>query len=138
MNEKIRKKICLGHFLLLCIVNRSSNPVIYFQVWLCILSSCIFMGSFIYIFTRWFDNIFSYSPRKLSLSEIYWFIYGAILRQGSTIDPKSSSKCFFSEVSCFSDWNSEFRKVNILDEMSSHIRILKNLKVICFPKCICQ
>ena len=49
------------------------------------------MGSFIYIFTRWFDNIFSNSPRKLSLSEVYWFIYGAILRQGSTIDPKSSN-----------------------------------------------
>ena len=64
---------------------------ISFQVWICILASCIFMGSFIYIFTRWFDNIFSNSPRKLSISEVYWFIYGAILRQGSTIDPKSSN-----------------------------------------------
>ena len=59
-------------------------------MWFCIFASCIFMGCTIYIFTHWFDNTFAESPRKLTLWETYWFIYGAILRQGSIIDPKSS------------------------------------------------
>lgn len=53
------------------------------------------MGLFIYIFTHKLEmqdvnSTKDCSQRKLNLFEIYWFIYGAILRQGSNLEIKSN------------------------------------------------
>ena len=46
------------------------------------------MGMIIYIFIHWLEN---QSQNQPTLFQIYWFIYGALLRQSSTYDPKANA-----------------------------------------------
>ena len=62
-----------------------------------ILASCLFMAVLIYVFVnkfqRWIRgehaNDGSDGQTTLSLKECFWFVYGAMLRQGATVDPAS-------------------------------------------------
>ena len=63
------------------------------DVWLAILASCIFMGPVLYVFIHRLDWRKSGEENLgLSLPRCYWFVYGALLKQGSTVDPKSGKK----------------------------------------------
>lgn len=52
------------------------------KVWICILLAIVSMGPLIYILTAVQPH------QKMSVWQIYWYIIGALLRQGSTLDPK--------------------------------------------------
>ncbi len=70
-------------------------------MWFVILASCVLMGPVLWVFVNRLQPMARPPPgekkRKeeeeedgpLSLKMCYWFVYGALLKQGFTSDPKS-------------------------------------------------
>ena len=56
------------------------------QVWILITLVSLLMGGLIYTF------IHLLKAKPLSLLRSYWFIYGALLRQGSTYEPRPGNQ----------------------------------------------
>ena len=70
-------------------------------MWLVILVSCILMGPVLWIFINRLQPLATRGRKVeppvearmeregMSLKMCYWFVYGALLKQGFTSDPKS-------------------------------------------------
>lgn len=66
-----------------------------FSVWILILISLLVVGPLIYcvIFIRnWLTG--DSSQRQYGLPHCMWFVYGALLKQGSTLSPISGTRLF--------------------------------------------
>ncbi|XP_059079423.1 glutamate receptor ionotropic, kainate glr-3-like [Tigriopus californicus] len=61
------------------------------DVWFVILASCILMGPLLYLFVAHLEPRAKTVPttERYSLKNCYWFVYGALLKQGSSLDPSS-------------------------------------------------
>ena len=64
------------------------------QVWLSILASCLTMGPILYVFINRIqpDRLGSFG---LSIQRCYWFVYGALLKQGSSLEPRSGNTLIY-------------------------------------------
>ena len=84
-------------------------PKVILQVWLVIIMSCIFMGPLLYMFVNYLHPMVR--PKKdcdkLNLQMSYWFVYGAMLKQGSTREPRTGNLLAYFEVSLFEFMNYE-------------------------------
>jgi hypothetical protein len=59
-----------------------------------ILASSLLMGVIIYFFVNTFQSRIrdTGDGKTLTLMNCYWFVYGALLKQGFTVDPSSGKK----------------------------------------------
>lgn len=70
-----------------------------FNVWYLILLSVITFGPFIYIIV-WVRYILTKDDnnRPYKLSPCMWFVYGGLIKQGTTLSPDASKLCKFYEL----------------------------------------